>query len=116
MHVAGSRLVWQIVFAVPVGMPEGRLPLEIVDAVGKLYALPPGIDPTVATIVDVDALRKTNTFYAKAENGDTLVVTADRAILYDPKKKIILDVVPVQIQPQGANRSSAVDTPAKSGG
>lgn len=81
---------------------------EVVDKVRKLYDLPAGIEPTVATIVDVDALRKRNVFYDKAKNGDYLVVTADRAILYDAKANMILDVVPVQIQAaaEGASQSS----------
>ena len=36
---------------------------------------------------------------SKAENGDHLVVTPERAILYDPDEDVILDVVPVQVQP-----------------
>lgn len=72
---------------------------RVVRSVGKLFLLPEGIDPTVAAIVNVDALRSRNPFYKKAENGDYLVVTPERAILYDPDKNIILDVAPVQIRP-----------------
>src|SRR4051794_17897155 len=43
---------------------------QIVDKVRKIYAIPAGIEPTVATIVDVLELRKRNPFYNKAENGD----------------------------------------------
>jgi|SRR3989344_5137715 len=71
---------------------------RIIDRVGRLIVLPNDVEPTVATIVDVAALRARNTFYNKAENGDYLLVTTDRAILYDPDKNIILDVAPVQIQ------------------
>lgn len=53
--------------------------------------------PTVATIVDADALRGANEFYTPAENGDHLIITTKRAILYDPDRDIILDVVPVAI-------------------
>jgi hypothetical protein len=71
---------------------------RIVERVRKLYAIPADVEPTVATIVDVEALRSRNPFYNKAENGDHLVVTTDRAILFDPDKNMILDVVPVQLQ------------------
>jgi hypothetical protein len=71
---------------------------EIVEKVRELYALPEGIEPTVATIVDVNVLRQRNAFYEKAKNGDHLIVTNDRAILYDPVRNMIIDVVPVQIQ------------------
>lgn len=80
---------------------------EIVAKVGKLIKLPAGVEPTVATIVDVNQLRQKNAFYAKAKNGDHLIVTADRAILYDAKANIIIDVVPVQIQPPAAQATSS---------
>ncbi len=85
---------------------------RIVEQVRKLYALLPGMEPTVATIVDVDALRKRNAFYEKAKNGDYLIVTNDRAILFDAKANVIIDVVPVQIQ-QPQTSSSAASAAAK---
>lgn len=72
---------------------------KIVAEVRALYELPTDVEPTVATIIDVEALRKQNAFYNKAENGDNLIVTQERAILYRPSKKMIIDVVPVTIQP-----------------
>jgi len=59
------------------------------------------VEPTVATIIDVEALRKRNPFYNKAENGDYLIVTPERAILYREETNRILDVVPVQLKPAG---------------
>ena len=72
---------------------------QIVEKVRRLYEIPTGVEPTVATIVDVNQLRIRNAFYNKAKNGDHLIVTNDRAILYDPFSDKIIDVVPVQIQP-----------------
>ena len=72
---------------------------KVIERVKKHMVISTDIEPTVATIVKVEELRKKNPFYSKAENGDHLVVTTDRAILYDPDKDIILDVVPVQLQP-----------------
>lgn len=72
---------------------------EIVELVRMHMNIQTDTEPTVAAIVDVAALRQRNAFYNKAENGDYLIVTADRAILYDPEDDRILDVVPVQIQP-----------------
>lgn len=71
---------------------------QTVDRVRRLFAIPKEIDPTVAQIVDVNALKAKNSFYADAKNGDYLVVTTTRAILYDPDKDMIIDVVPVQLQ------------------
>jgi hypothetical protein len=75
---------------------------EIVTRVRKLMDIPAEVEPTVAAIVDVEKLREQNQFYAKAENGDFLIVTPTRAILFDPDTDRILDVVPVQIEPNAA--------------
>ena len=79
---------------------------QIVAEVRKLIDIPTDTEPTVATIVDVAKLREQNPFYEKAENGDFLIVTATRAILYSQKQKKILDVVPVQLE-QAAGQTSS---------
>ena len=73
---------------------------QVVEKVRRLFVISADADPTVATIVDVNQLRARNAFYNKAKNGDHLIVTSDRAILYDPVADKIIDVVPVQIQAQ----------------
>ncbi|MFH0770587.1 MAG: hypothetical protein V1926_04375 [Candidatus Peregrinibacteria bacterium] len=72
---------------------------RIVAKVKKLMKINEEVMPTVATIVDVEMLRKRNPFYNKAQNGDFLIVTPERAILYSERTNMILDVVPVQIKP-----------------
>lgn len=91
----------QDVTSVPVSDSEENKELaeQIVTEIRKLIDIPEDIDPTVATIVDVDVLRESNPFYNKAENGDHLIVTTDRAILYSSEEGKILDVVPVQLEP-----------------
>jgi hypothetical protein len=85
---------------------------EIVDKVKRHIIIQGDVEPTVATIVDVDKLKERNDFYKNAKNGDNLVVTPTRAILYDPKADIIIDVVPVQLQaPAAAGATSS--QPAK---
>lgn len=74
----------------------------IVQRVQKLMDIDVSVEPTVATIVDVEKLRQQNPFYDKAENGDFLIVTPTRAILYREEDNIILDVVPVQIEQNAA--------------
>lgn len=81
---------------------------EIVDKVRKHIVIPTAIEPTVATIVDVETLKSRNEFYKDAKNGDNLIVTPTRAILYDPDRDIILDVVPVQLTPQAASSSAVM--------
>ncbi len=70
---------------------------EIVAKVKTHMELDTSVEPTVATIVDVKKLQAQNPFYNKAKNGDFLIVTPSRAILYDAGADVILDVVPVQI-------------------
>jgi hypothetical protein len=72
---------------------------QILKELRNLMNIPEDTEPTVATIVDVELLRVKNPFYAKAENGDHLIVTPTRAILYSSKTKRIIDVAPVQLQP-----------------
>jgi hypothetical protein len=74
--------------------------------VSKLINLPLDPPPTVATISDVDKLRESNEFFTSANNGNYLVLTGNRAILYDLEKNIILDVAPFQV-----NQSSPTPTP-----
>ncbi|MBT3292893.1 hypothetical protein HN512_01030 [Candidatus Peregrinibacteria bacterium] len=85
---------------------------RVVDQVRKLISIPEDVVPTVATIIDVESLREQNPFYNSAENGDHLVVTPERAILFSTEKNIILDVVPVQIQPtEGGLEGDVTGTP-----
>ncbi|HRH93283.1 MAG TPA: hypothetical protein PKV72_01985 [Candidatus Peribacteria bacterium] len=84
---------------------------RIIEKVKRHFAIPGDVDPTVATIVDVETLKARNEFYKSAKNGDHLIITPTRAILYDPDKDLIIDVVPVQLTPQQP-ASSASSAPA----
>lgn len=66
---------------------------EVVRRVRRHIALPKDPQPTVAAIVDVEQLRAKNAFYEQAQNGDYLILTADRAMLYRPTEDKILDMV-----------------------
>lgn len=76
-----------------------ELARQVVQKVQEHMNLPDTPEPTVATIVDIEKLKQRNAFYTPAENGDYLIVTSTRAVLYDPDTDRILDVVPIQIQP-----------------
>jgi hypothetical protein len=72
---------------------------RIVDKVMQLI-LVPDEEPTLATIVNVDNLRKTNPdFYKDAVNGDQLVIYSSKAIIYRESDDIIINVAPVIIKP-----------------
>jgi hypothetical protein len=93
-----------------VGDQENREKAKaIVDEVRLHIDIPTDSEPTVATIVDVKKLQAQNPFYAKAQNGDYLIVTPTRAILYSTTEEKIIDVVPVQLEAATASsqRSSA---------
>ena len=67
----------------------------VLDEIAKHMILPEGVQPTVATITNVDNLRKEMPFFDNAENGFKVVVYEDKAILFDPSRQIIVDVAPV---------------------
>lgn len=71
----------------------------VLEKVRRHVDVPTDPQPTVATIVDIERLRETSEFYNKADNGDHLIITENRAILYDPDRDIVIDVVPVRINP-----------------
>lgn len=90
---------------------------EVLGKLRKHMDIPTDPEPTVATIVDANALKEANEFYKPAENGDHLIITGTRAILYDADRDIILDVVPVTVDPNAspAPGTSGSPTPATSG-
>lgn len=61
---------------------------EVLEKVRRHMDVPNDPAPTVATIVDVNKLREASEFYKVAENGDHLITTSKRAILYSPKRDI----------------------------
>ncbi|MEK7557125.1 MAG: hypothetical protein AAB538_04065 [Patescibacteria group bacterium] len=76
---------------------------EVLTKVRSHMIVPEEPQPTVATIIDINRLKEASEFYAVADNGDHLIITEKRAILYDPDRDIILDVVPVRINKTSAS-------------
>ena len=70
----------------------------LVMAVGKLIELPNDEVPTIATVLDKDALKE-QLFFAKAENDDKLLAYTKtmQAILYRPSVNKIINVAPIVI-------------------
>jgi hypothetical protein len=70
--------------------------LDVKQSLSKLILLNDGVEPAIATIKDVDALKKDNAeFYKDAVNGNFLVIFPKRAIIYDAGKNIIVNVAPI---------------------
>lgn len=85
---------------------------KIVAAVGKLMELPTGEEPTVATVTNVEQLRSQD-FFKRAQNGDNVIIyeKAGKAILYRSSVNKIIDVSPVQINPNVATGSAKTADP-----
>lgn len=86
-----------------IGLPKNGLELQaetdaLIIEVGKLIVLPADEKPTVATITDVDKL-KDQPLFKNAKNGDKVLIytTANKAILYRPSEKRIIEVGSVNI-------------------
>jgi hypothetical protein len=71
---------------------------KVVEEVGKLIVLPPNEKPQVATVSDVNKLKQ-QAFFAQAKNGDIVLIyaQAQKAILYDPVQKKVVEVGPINI-------------------
>lgn len=89
---------------------------KLVAEVGKLIDLPTGEDPTLATVTDVEKL-KDQPFFQKAKNGNVVLIyaKAKKAILYDPVLKKIVEVAPLNIDPnpQASNSATVAGQPVK---
>ena len=76
---------------------------NVLSKLSQLMDLPNDEEPTVATVTNKAKLNN-QPFFAKAENGDKVViyVKAKKAILYRPSTHRIIDVAPVNLgKPQG---------------
>ena len=71
---------------------------RVVDEVGKLIVLPQNEQPQIATVSDVNKL-KNQAFFSQAKNGDMVLIytKAQKAILYDPVQKKVVEVGPINI-------------------
>lgn len=70
----------------------------IVAEVSKLIVLPENEQPQVATVSDVNKL-KSQSFFSQAKNGDIVLIytQAQKAVLYDPIQKKIVEVGPINV-------------------
>ena len=68
---------------------------NVLTEISKHMVLPKDEQPTVATIANVDELKKQMPFFDKAQNGFKVIVYKEKAILFDPANNIIVDVAPV---------------------
>jgi hypothetical protein len=86
---------------------------KIVKQVSKLIDLPQDEQPTVATVSDKEKLKDQN-FFAKAENGDKVLIypQARKAYLFRPTTKKLIEVAPLNIE-DAAQPAQVVETPTQ---
>ena len=79
-----------------------------VEAVGKLIDVPAGEAPQVATVTDINKLRK-NAIFSKAQNGDKVLIysRAKKAIIYRPSTNKIIEVGPININTDTSAKTSS---------
>ncbi len=72
---------------------------KLIAAVSKIALLPEGEAPTIATVTDPDKLQKEQAFFAKAKQGDKVLIytRALKAIMYRPSENKIIEVAPLVI-------------------
>ncbi len=76
-----------------------------------LIMLLPEENPTVATLIDADALRKENeSFYKNAQNGDKLIIYTQQAILFREEENKVINVAPVFIEPNQETTDTTNET------
>lgn len=74
-------------------------PQDLLARVGARYDIPPNETPTIATVSDKTKLQN-QAFFAKAENGDKVLVfsIAKKGILYRPSIDKIIEVAPLSFE------------------
>ena len=88
---------------------------DITEKLGKIYLLPEGEEPTVATVLDKEKL-KDQPFFSKAENGDKVIIYSKSqiAILYRVSSNKIITVAPVSLQqPEASSAPTTVKSTDK---
>jgi hypothetical protein len=69
---------------------------KILSRLSAILLLPDEVNPKIATINNVDDLRKENPqFYKNAQNGDTLVLYSELAIIYRDSSNKIINIAPI---------------------
>jgi uncharacterized protein YneF (UPF0154 family) len=76
---------------------------EILENLGSIILLPDE-EPTMATLLDIEELKKENPeFYANAQKGDLLVIYSEKAIIFRETENKIINVAPVYFEQTEGN-------------
>jgi len=69
----------------------------LIKAVGGLIELPQDEEPVIGTVQDAAQLAQDQKFFTNAENGDKVLIYKDKAIIYRPSIKKLINVGPVYL-------------------
>lgn len=81
---------------------------DIIEKVGKLVELPKET-PTIASVTDVSKL-KDQPFFAKAQNGDKVLVfaKAQKAIIYRPSTNKVIEIAAINTGPDSSSPEPSI--------
>jgi uncharacterized protein YneF (UPF0154 family) len=79
---------------------------EILENLGSIILLPDE-EPTMATLLDIEELKKENPeFYKDAQKGDYLVIYSEKAIIYREEENKVINVAPVYFEKSEENTNT----------
>ncbi len=88
---------------------------DLLSSVAKLYLIPTGEEPTIATVSDPNALRGQSFFTASQKGDKVLIFTkAGKAVLYRPSINKIIETAPINNSSTNQNATQTPDTTAPS--
>lgn len=85
---------------------------ELLKRVGRLIILPKNETPAIATINNVEVLKKEQNFYTDAANGNILLLflQSKKAIIYDRIKDQIVNVGPLDVRSRNVEAPESVSS------
>jgi hypothetical protein len=86
---------------------------DLLGKVARIYLIPIGEEPTIATVSDPSAL-KSQAFFAEAQKGDKVLIftKAGKAVLYRPSIDKIIETAPINID---TTKQNATPPPTTTG-
>lgn len=79
---------------------------DLLSRVAKIYLIPTGEEPTIATVSDPNAL-KDQAFFTQSQKGDKVLIfsKAGRAVLYRPSINKIIETAPINSNTNDQNKA-----------
>lgn len=95
---AGYIKALQLAFQIQKQTALNKADEVVLSDLKKIILLPEDINPTMAIITDIEALKKQQPeFFTNAKNGDRVIIYSDMAIIFDAEANKIIKVGPVEI-------------------